>query len=60
MKIAISVVAALLALAGIVFFLQGIGVVLGSSMTGQAQWALIGIVLIVIGGGVLYRNWRSG
>jgi LPXTG-motif cell wall-anchored protein len=58
MKIVISVVAALLALMGLVFFLQGIGILLGSYMTGQAQWALIGIVLMVIGGGVLYRNWR--
>jgi hypothetical protein len=49
MKIVISVVAALFALTGLVFFLQGIGILLGSYMTGQAQWALIGLVLMLVG-----------
>jgi hypothetical protein len=59
MKLVILIVAGLLALLGLIFFLQGIGILLGSSMTGQAQWALIGLVLMVIGGGVIYRNWRG-
>ena len=36
-------------LVGIVWFLQGIGVLPGSFMTGSQFWAVIGAVLIIVG-----------
>lgn len=42
----VGVVAALL---GLLFTLQGIGLVGGSFMTGQRLWLIIGIVLVVLG-----------
>lgn len=58
MKYVVTITAILVALMGLVFFLQGIGILLGSYMTGQAQWALIGALLLLISGGVLFRTWR--
>lgn len=40
---------AVLALLGTVFFLQGIGLLHGSTMTGQTSWAIIGPILAVVG-----------
>ena len=57
MKWVLIVVGVLLALVGGVWFLQGVGVLLGSFMTGQPFWAtmgllclIAGLVLIVVGG----------
>lgn len=54
MKIVLNVIGVLLVLPGIVWFLQGIGVLPGSIMTGEIQWAIIGGILIVIGVGLLW------
>ena len=54
MKIVLNVIGVLLVLPGIVWFLQGIGVLPGSMMTGQIQWAINGGILIVIGAGLLW------
>jgi hypothetical protein len=59
MRYVVIIAAVLIALVGLVFFLQGIGILLGSTMTGQAQWALIGLVLMIIGGGAAFRVWRG-
>jgi hypothetical protein len=45
-RIAARLVAILMLLAGGVFFLQGIGVIPGSFMTGRSEWAVIGAALI--------------
>lgn len=45
-------VGGIVGLAGAIFFLQGVGLLPGSFMTGSAIWAVIGAVLIV-GGGLL-------
>lgn len=41
--------AILVILVGLVFTLQGVGVLPGSAMSGQRQWAVIGIVMIAVG-----------
>jgi hypothetical protein len=45
-RIAVRVVVLLMLLAGGVFFLQGIGVIPGSFMTGRAEWVVIGGALV--------------
>ena len=53
MKIVGTVLGVLLVLAGFVWFLQGIGVLPGSFMSGQTRWAVYGCVAMVIGATVL-------
>ncbi len=43
------IVAGLLIVLGALFFLQGIGLVGGSVMTGDPTWAVIGPVMVLIG-----------
>jgi hypothetical protein len=61
MKLVLTIVGVLIALAGGVWFLQGIGVLPGSFMTGQTQWAINGGVAVVIGLGlIIFANHRRG
>lgn len=53
MKIVMRILGVLLILAGGVWFLQGINVWAGSSMTGQIQWATSGGLVALIGIGLL-------
>ena len=48
-RIVLVVVGALVALAGIVWTLQGLGYISGSFMTGATLWAIIGSVVALIG-----------
>jgi LPXTG-motif cell wall-anchored protein len=59
MKIVLNIVAVLLILVGIVWFLQGINVIGGSVMTGQSQWTLIGGIAFVVGIGYLVFGNRK-
>jgi len=47
-----------LILVGLVWFFQGIGVIEGSFMTGEAVWALIGVGCVIVGGAILLRPAR--
>jgi len=58
MKLGLNIVGVLLILVGIVWFFQGIGVIKGSFMTDQSQWAIIGMIAFVMGGGLLFYNSR--
>jgi uncharacterized membrane protein HdeD (DUF308 family) len=49
MRIFVSILAVLLILVGAVWFLQGINVIGGSIMTGQAQWEYIGGFAFLVG-----------
>ena len=42
-------IAIVLIVVGVVWFFQGIGVIEGSFMTGEALWAVIGAVCVVAG-----------
>jgi uncharacterized membrane protein len=60
MKAVGYVIAMLLILMGIVWFFQGVGVLPGSFMTGQIQWAVAGVASATIGlGAVLWLRRRS-
>jgi hypothetical protein len=52
------IIGTLLVLIGAVWILQGVGLLKGSFMTGEAIWAIIGIVCVAIGITVL-RGSRS-
>ncbi len=43
-----------MALVGAIFLLQGVGILPGSAMTGQSFWAVVGLILIVLGGVLCY------
>ena len=49
MRIVLNIVGVILALAGLIWFLQGINVLPGSFMTGQIQWAIYGAIALVAG-----------
>lgn len=55
----VTVVGAVLALVGLIWFLQGIGVLGGSFMTGQPVWAVIGLVLLALAGRLLIEALRG-
>ena len=59
MKIVLSIIGVLIGLAGLVWFFQGIGVLPGSIMTGQTQWAIYGGIAVVVGVAlVVFANRR--
>ena len=55
----LSVAGVLVIVAGVVFTLQGVGVIGGSFMSGSARWAVIGAVLVVAGLGLYLRATRG-
>ncbi len=60
MRIGLSVVGVLLAVAGLVWALQGAGLLGGSFMTGERIWFRIGIACFIVGIGTLtFANRKS-
>jgi len=60
MRIFLNILAAILILAGVVWFLQGIGILPGSMMAGQMKWAVNGGISFIVGIGVLlFANLRK-
>jgi hypothetical protein len=49
MRIGLNVVAVLLIVMGSIWFLQGIGVLLGSFMSGETQWEFYGAITALAG-----------
>ena len=49
----------ILLLVGAVWLLQGIGLLQGSFMSDQPLWALIGVLTMGAGGGMLYARMRG-
>jgi len=49
MKMILTVVGVVMMLLGCVWILQGVGVLPGSFMTGQIQWAVYGAIIGVLG-----------
>ncbi len=61
MRWILSILGVLFFLVGLVWTLQGFNVLLGSFMSGQIQFAILGIILIVVGIGlVVFANRRRG
>jgi hypothetical protein len=57
-KTASTIIAVIMALMGILWFFQGIGVVGGSFMTNQVIWAIIGPIVVVLAGVVYWFGNR--
>ena len=55
--ITIGIVVTLL---GLLFTLQGLGVVGGSAMTGSTLWAVLGPIIAIVGIAVLVLGLRKG
>ena len=55
----LSAVGVVLCLVGIVWLGQGVGLIGGSFMSGDAVWAVIGAVCIALGGSMLRGAARS-
>ena len=55
MQVAVGVV---LALVGLVWALQGAGVLPGSAMSGEREWLVIGAVVVVVGSALAVRAAR--
>ena len=51
-------VGAVLTLVGLVWALQGAGVLPGSVMSGEREWLAIGLVVVVVGVVLAARAWR--
>ena len=58
MKTALIVLGVLVALAGVLFTLQGFGAVQGSPMSNTTTWSVLGPVIALIGAGVAIAAWR--
>ena len=56
---ALRIVGLILVTVGGIWFLQGIGVLPGSFMTGQIRWAVYGGIAVVIGIGLLVKANRG-
>jgi hypothetical protein len=60
MRFSMRVLGAALSVLGIVWILQGVGLLEGSFMTGQAFWLWMGALALAAGMGLLLRGLRRG
>jgi hypothetical protein len=60
MRWALIVVGVLMLLMGSVWTVQGINVLPGSVMSGQSFWAIVGVILLIVGAALCYFGWRRG
>jgi hypothetical protein len=54
-----GIVGIVLVLLGLLWIGQGTGVLPGSVMSGKPMWAIIGLVLVVVGGWLLWSVARA-
>lgn len=54
-----QIVGILVAVAGAVFTLQGVGILGGSSMSGSTTWAILGPIIVVVGLIIYARSTRE-
>ena len=60
MRTVLRVLGVLFAIAGVVWFLQGISLLPGSFMTGRTEWAVYGVTAFCLGAGLfLAANRRE-
>jgi drug/metabolite transporter superfamily protein YnfA len=55
----VVVVGVIVALAGLLFALQGFGAVSGSPMTNTTTWSILGPIIALIGIAIAFVGWRA-
>ena len=60
MRYVLLILGGLMILMGGVWLLQGIGILPGSFMTGQLFWAVMGALLLAVGGLLVLTGFRLG
>jgi hypothetical protein len=60
LRYVLLIVGGLMDLVGVVWLLQGLGVLPGSFMTGQPFWAVRGAMCVVVGGLLVFAGLRPG
>ena len=60
MRYVLLIAGGLMALVGLVWLLQGVGILPGSFMTGQSFWAVMGAIFLVVGGLLVFAGLRLG
>lgn len=55
-----NAVGAVLLIIGAVWILQGANILTGSAMSGRGQWLVVGILVMIAGGILLWWNNRLG
>jgi hypothetical protein len=60
LRYVLLILGGLMDLVGVVWLLQGLGVLPGSFMTGQPFWAVMGAILLVVGSLLVFAGLRSG
>lgn len=60
LRVIAVVLGALMAVAGLIFTLQGLGYVGGSSMTGESFWAIVGPLVAGLGVALVLVGVRRG
>jgi drug/metabolite transporter superfamily protein YnfA len=58
LRAVVIVIGALVALFGLLFTLQGIGVVGGSPMSNTTTWSVLGPIIAIVGIAIAYFGWR--
>ena len=54
LRVIATILSGALLLIGIVWILQGLNILPGSFMTGQIIWAVYGLPMVVLGGGLVW------
>lgn len=57
--VVVGIVGLFVALSGLLFALQGFGVVGGSPMSNTTTWSVLGPIILLIGLGIAFAAWRS-
>jgi hypothetical protein len=58
LRYVLLIVGGLMVLVGVVWLLQGVGILPGSFMTRQAFWAVMGAICLVVGGLLVFAGLR--
>ena len=59
MRSAIVVLGVIVALAGLLFAMQGFGAVSGSAMSNTTTWSILGPIIALIGIAIAFAGWRG-
>ncbi len=57
-SVLLVIVGILVAAFGVLFALQGFGVVLGSPMSNTTEWSVLGPIIALIGLAIAFAGWR--